>query len=94
MLSVVLIIPADQKAAGDSFLEAAGWGPESYTIPLSNNSMSITHYALRADVEDYFKISEQAISELISDFSGIDHTLWGKEHLDYVCAKHALNILL
>ncbi len=105
MQSAILILPADLKAQGNAVGEAMGWGPESYTIPLSNNSQDITHYGLRADVSDQFirwitgvdplpiPDAETIIASLMYDFSGTEHNLWGRAHLEYVCGNYNLTIL-
>ncbi len=105
MQSAVLILPADLKSQGNAIGEAMGWGPESYTIPLSGNQIDITHYGLRANVDDQFirwitgidplpiQGADAVLASLIYDFSGIEHSLWGREHLDYVCSNHNLTIL-
>ena len=106
MQSAILILPADLKAQGNAVGEAMGWGPESYTIPLSNNSMDITHYGLRADVSDQFirwitgvdalpiEGADVVLASLIYDFSGAEHNLWGREHLEYVCNQNNFVILV
>lgn len=53
MYSAVLILPKEHKEAGDQIGEVMGWGPVSYTIPLSTGQ-DLTHYGLRADVETTF----------------------------------------
>ena len=105
MQSAILILPAELKSQGNAVGEAMGWGPESYTIPLSNNGLDITHYGLRADVDDQFvrwitgvdplpmSDVEIIIASLIYDFSGTEHSLWGREHLDYVCNNNNFIIL-
>ena len=55
MHSAVLILPIALKDAGDQIGEAMGWGPESYTIPLTSNpDGEVTHIGLRADVYPSF----------------------------------------
>jgi hypothetical protein len=105
MQSAVLILPTELKLQGNTISEAMGWGSESYTIPLSDNDFDITHYALRADVDnqfirwitrvDSFPIveAELIIDSLIYDFAGVEHNLWGREHLEYVCNNHNLTII-
>jgi hypothetical protein len=52
--SAVLIIPAALKPAADAIGAAMGWGPCSYTVPLTADGETVTHYAARADVGDGF----------------------------------------
>jgi hypothetical protein len=105
MQSAVLILTTDLKSQGNAVGESMGWGPESYTIPLSTNGIDITHYGLRADVSDQFirwitgvdplpiPDAEIIIASLIYDFSGTEHNLWGREHLEYACNQNNLIIL-
>jgi hypothetical protein len=84
MHSAVLIIPAALKPAADAIGAAMGWGPCSYTVPLTADGETVTHYAARADVGDGFLrmvagldplpegMSEHAapvLAALIADFS-------------------------
>jgi hypothetical protein len=104
MHSAVLIIPAALKPAADAIGAAMGWGPTSYTVPLSADGETVTHYAARADVTDSFvnwitgseplpsNIAEHAapvLAALITDFS---QTQWGREHFDSVLAQHNMTI--
>lgn len=105
MHSAVLILPVHLREQGDQVGEIMGWGPVSYTIPLSEDNMTITHYGLRADVSEQFMdwIVTQTnlpnipnlstvLDNLIYDFSGVDHNLWGRDHLDHVCTHNNLVI--
>lgn len=105
MQSAILILPADLKSQGNAIGESMGWGPESYTIPLSNNGLDVTHYGLRADVSDQFirwitgvdplpiQGADAVLASLTYDFSGTEHNFWGREHLEYVCGNYNLTIL-
>jgi len=106
MYSAVLILSASLKEKGDQIGSVMGWGPESYTIPLSSDLLTVTHYGLRTDVSKQFvdwiltkenlpdiPDLELVLDNLIYDFAGIDHNLWGREHLDYVCSKYNLSFL-
>ena len=105
MPSAVLIILADLKSQGNSVGDTMGWGLESYTIPISDNGYDITHWGLRADVDDQFvrwitgvdllplPEAHAVLASLIYDFSGETHNLWGREHLEHVCNQHNLTIL-
>lgn len=58
MKSAFLIIPTNLKVAADKLGEAMGWGPENYTIQLSNDSgVTVTHYACRTDVRFSFQVT-------------------------------------
>jgi hypothetical protein len=105
MHSAVLIISTEIKSQGNEMGEIMGWGPESFTIPLSDNELSISHYALRADVDDQFvrwitgidplplSEAQTVLASLIYDFSGTEHNLWGRDHLEWVCNQHNLTII-
>jgi hypothetical protein len=45
--SVVMIVPAEARAAGDNLGAALGWGDENFTVPLGDKDMA-SHYGLRA----------------------------------------------
>lgn len=104
MRSAVLILPTELKSQGNSVGDTMGWGPESFTIPLSDNKLGITHYGLRSDVDEQFirwitgvdplslPEAQTVLDALIYDFSGETHNLWGREHLEYVCNQHNLTI--
>lgn len=49
MYSTVLIIPADLRSEANTLGEAMGWGPNNYSVPLSENGTEpATHYGLHA----------------------------------------------
>jgi hypothetical protein len=54
MTSAVLIIPTALRGAANAVGAAMGWGPENYTLALSNDGATVTHYACRTDVEPTF----------------------------------------
>lgn len=55
MVSAVLILPVELKTSGDLIGSAMGWGPESYTIPLSTGDVDIvTHMGLRSEADPSF----------------------------------------
>ena len=55
MQSCVLIITADLQAKANTISEIMGWGPNSYTVPLSSTGQEpATHYGLHAWVEQSF----------------------------------------
>ena len=56
MLSCVLILPDAQTPTGNAVGEAMGWGPASYSVPLSaDGSEPATHYGLHAWVTEEFQ---------------------------------------
>ena len=56
MTSALLIIPAALRIAANAVGEAMLWGPENYTVALSTNGATITHYACRTDVQPSFLV--------------------------------------
>jgi hypothetical protein len=56
MRSCVLLLPLDQVATGNAVGEAMGWGPASYSVPLSaDGSEPATYYGLHAWVTEDFQ---------------------------------------
>lgn len=55
MLSFVLIIPAALADTANALGEAMGWGPGSYSVPLSANGLApASHYGLHTWAEQSF----------------------------------------
>ena len=56
MLSCVLLLPLYQVATGNAVGEAMGWGPASYSVPLSaDGSEPATYYGLHTWVAEDFQ---------------------------------------
>lgn len=104
MQSAVLILPKELKEAGDKIGEAMGWGPVSYTIPVSAGQ-DLTHYGLRADVETTFvdmieaakkgvypdAIPEAIIKPVVDNLiADFSTTLWGHDHFQEVLDKYGM----
>ena len=99
MFSAVLIIPASLLPQANAVGEAMNWGPESYTIPLSEDGEAVTHWGLRADVDDQFvrwitgvdplpdPSAQPVVDALIADFSAGE---WGEAHLLRVLSENDL----
>lgn len=80
MHSAVLIIPAALHAQANAVGEAMGWGPTSYTVPLSTDGETVTHWGCRADVGEQFvrwikgvdplpdETAQPVVDALIADF--------------------------
>lgn len=47
MFSTVLIIPENLREEANTLGEAMGWGPDNYSVPLSDG-VGVTHYGLHA----------------------------------------------
>ena len=54
MTSAVLIVPAAAKAAANAFGESMGWGADNYTVALSSDGQTVTHWGCRVDVTQGF----------------------------------------
>lgn len=54
MTSALLIIPVALRSAANAVGAAMGWGPENYTVPLSTDGETVSHYACRTDVTPEF----------------------------------------
>ena len=53
--SAVLILPSEYKDDGDAFSELMGWGPNCYSVALSETGHHpATHYGCRAQVQQSF----------------------------------------
>lgn len=56
MLSCVLILSESQVATGNAVAEAMGWGPNSYSIPLSaDGAEPVTHKGLHTWATEEFQ---------------------------------------
>ena len=107
MYSAVLILPKELKEAGDKIGEIMGWGPVSYTIPLSTGQ-DVSHYGLRADVAQTFvdvieaakkgvypdAIPEAIIKPVVDNLiADFSTTLWGHDHFQEVLNKYNMSQL-
>lgn len=54
MTSVVLIIPGSLRDDANRLAYLKGWGPECYTVPLTDGSAPVSHWGLRTTVQDGF----------------------------------------
>ena len=54
MTSAVLIVPAANRDEANAFGEAQGYGPNSYSVPLTPDGTTITHWGCRAEVGQSF----------------------------------------
>ena len=52
--SLTLIAPVAYRDAANAVAEAMGWGPDNYSIPLTDNGTDITHYALATCCDQQF----------------------------------------
>lgn len=52
--SAVLILPAAYRDAGNALAESMGWGPDNYSIALTDDGDAVTHYAVSTCVDQQF----------------------------------------
>jgi hypothetical protein len=97
MTSAVLIIPTDWRDAANAVGMALGWGPQNYTIALSDNGLDVTHWGCRFDPQQSFLDMLQApplipgiadvLAVLIVELSD---DLTNDVHLAAAIAKHGM----
>ena len=68
MTSAVLIVPASALDDANAFCAELGWGPQSFSIPLSSGGDTITHWAARVDVDEVSRASIEACPYITPDF--------------------------
>lgn len=96
MTSAVLIVPAADRDMANAFGEGMGWGPNNYSVPLTTDGTTISHYGCRADVGQTFldlmadppPEAAPVTAVLISDFQEAD----GYSHFHQVIAGLNLSI--
>jgi hypothetical protein len=96
MTSAVLIVPAADRDMANAFGESMGWGPNNYSVPLTTDGTTISHYGCRADVGQGFldlmlnppPEAESVLSVLVSDFRETD----GYTHFHEVIAGLGLSL--
>lgn len=74
MQSVVLIIPAALKSDADTLAELLGYGPNSYSVPLSaDGTEPATHYGLHTWAEQSFldMLSAENIPEGLEQYAPV-----------------------
>ena len=109
MLSCVLLLPLAQVATGNAVGEAMGWGPASYSVPLSaDGSEPATYYGLHAWVTEDFQtlietgayppqLADAGITEAayMAMLGALVWSFWPDcmGHFDAVCAENGLKIV-
>ena len=96
MTSAVLIVPAADRDAANAFGETMGWGPNNYSVALTTDGTTISHYGCRADVSQGFidlmanPPAEAApiLAVLISDIREAD----GYSHFHEVISANGLTL--
>ncbi|OYW56764.1 MAG: hypothetical protein B7Y80_01390 [Hyphomicrobium sp. 32-62-53] len=54
MISAILVVPVDLRERANFLALCLGWGPDSYSVPLTIDGETISHFACRADVTESF----------------------------------------
>ncbi|MEN6546020.1 MAG: hypothetical protein ABFE07_08275 [Armatimonadia bacterium] len=102
MLSCVLILPASLRGKGNALGAAMGWGPDNYSVPLTDGA-GVTHYGLHAWASPNFRdlIDAGAMPEGLdfpqADFDAVLGALVSSfredmdGHFSEVCAEQGLN---
>lgn len=109
MLSCVLILPVDQVPTGKAVSEAMGWGPNSYSVPLSaDGTPPVTHYGLHAWVTEEFQalietgayppqVEAAGITQAVYDamMAALISSFWPDYvgHFATVCADNGLQVV-
>ena len=52
--SVVIVVPSVIREQCNLIAEIMGWGPNSFSVPLTPDGVNITHYGLRSECDDTF----------------------------------------
>lgn len=109
MLSCVLILPVNQVATGNAVGEAMGWGPSSYSVPLSADGTDpATHSGLHAWVTEEFQalietgayppqVEAAGITQADYDamMAALISSFWADyvDHFSTVCADNVLVVV-
>ena len=68
MTSAVLIVPSSALDDANTFCAELGWGPQSFSIPLSSGKGIVTHWAARVDVNEVSRAAIEACPYITPDF--------------------------
>lgn len=93
MTSAVLIVPADALKAANALGAVMGWGPNNYTIRLSDNGKTVTHWACRIDLTDDQIVAVQDGAKEIGLTVDLSESLWGADHLAEAMATRGLSLV-
>lgn len=52
--SVVILVPSLVRDECNMIAEIMGWGPDSFSVPLTRNGLTIEYYGLRSECDDTF----------------------------------------
>jgi hypothetical protein len=109
MYSCVLILPIDQVETGNNVGVAMGWGPDNYSVPLSQNGTEpATHLGLHSWVESSFQelvesktypeeLSEAGITEAEYDsmMDSLIYSFWSDyiDHFSTIITENDLRLV-
>jgi hypothetical protein len=100
--SLVLILPASHRAAGNAFSASMGWQePDdphgTFSAPITADGTSITHYGTHANIQsggqwDQLLADPPAEMQalLSAGIVSLSDDTWGGPHYDAVLAAHGL----
>lgn len=110
MLSCVLILPLSQVATGNAVGAAMGWGPNSYSIPLSADGADpATHMGLHTWATEEFQqmiatgyyppdLADAGIEQAAFDdmMAALISSFWPDyvDHFATVCAENGLQVMM
>ena len=69
MTSAVLITPVAALDDANAFCSTMGWGPQTFSIPLTSGGDDVTHWAARVDVPLEDQAAIEACEHITPDFS-------------------------
>lgn len=101
MSSTVLLIPAALQADGNAVAEQMGWGPSNYSVPVTTDGTTVSHYGLHTFTSAQFQgwvegteplpegmtHAQPVIDALIYSFRD---DIKNREHFDAVLAANGL----
>jgi hypothetical protein len=92
---VVVIIPAGKRRAVNDALEALGWGPDNFSVPLhpvnASSNAPATHYACEIGLTSKMKMDlDRILKPASATVHYADLVLYGSEFFQKVLAKEGL----
>lgn len=96
MSTCVLIVPADLRDRANELGAAMGWGSNNYTIPLTSNGTTITHWATNvADpAPEFLDMLQEGPPSELGDFSDVMGALIPVVASDFATALTLANMTL
>ena len=88
--STVMIVEAAHRETANAMGAALGYGPGTYTVPLSDDGETVTHYGAHAVTsEDYIDI---LVAALLGDLPSADWATVGLDEASILAALAAMTI--